>query len=278
MHRKMIKNINILDKTFDIVLHDFDELLSEIIRDKGIYSKNDLIIMKDIIKEGDIFIDIGANIGWHTFFGSTLVGNSGRVHAFEPTSLNFNLLEQGVNINKFKNITINKLAISNKICELEIVHSPNNCGDNIICDKSELDKFSFHYKNNEKVNCSTLDDYIDANNIDVKKIKLIKMDIQGSEANALEGMKKLIEKHKPYFILEFSPNHLKLCNSSSFDILSFIDKNNYILYHLREEFNLPYDQMLYRARIVEIISALEEIISRQHLVGFDIFLSPACLS
>lgn len=268
----MIKNISVLDKEFQIVLHDHEELVSDIIREKGIYSRNDLIIMKDLLKEGDIFFDIGTNIGWHTFFGSTLVGDSGKVISFEPVSDNFNLLQQGLKLNGFKNVVLNKAAISNKNCKKEICISPTNFGDNILIKKKNLYKFANHYDMSEKVECVKLDDYL--NDINIDKIKLIKIDAQGSEADALEGMKKLIQKHKPYFIIEYSPNHLKLCDSSPFDILSFVDKNNYILYHLREELNLSANEILNRPRLNELVKTTEEIILSEQLVGFDLFLVP----
>src|SRR5512144_1629305 len=41
-------------------------------------------IVKDILRPGDTFIDVGANIGWYTLFGARAVGTSGRVIAVEP--------------------------------------------------------------------------------------------------------------------------------------------------------------------------------------------------
>lgn len=65
------------------------------------------------IKEGDIVIDAGANIGMFSLLASRCVGKEGRVIAVEPQSENFNFLEENIRINGIKNIrTINKALYS----------------------------------------------------------------------------------------------------------------------------------------------------------------------
>jgi hypothetical protein len=124
----------------------------------------------------------------------------------------------------------------------------------------------------EEIACTTLDEYIEKNNIDASKIKLIKMDIQGSEPKALDGMKNLIKKYKPAIILEYSPHHIKLCDSSPFDILAFIDKNDYIPYHIREDRTLTDDAILYLPSVMDLIKATEDIFLSNVSNGFDLLL------
>lgn len=71
-----------------------------------------LILKK--LKRGMTLVDVGANVGYFTFLGSKIVGDKGRVYAFEPESLNFRLLSKSLDSNKLGNVEIRKLAVSDR--------------------------------------------------------------------------------------------------------------------------------------------------------------------
>lgn len=260
-------DITVCDKHFEFYIHRKNELLSNMIRENGIYSRNDLIIFSTFLNSGDIFIDIGANIGWHSVFGSLLVGETGRVIAFEPDSKNFKTLEANKRLNALSQLTIENIAISNFIGESELACAKNNCGDNILNTKVLRDVYDY---NIQSTNCVTLDKYI-IDNITSNKIKLIKMDIQGSEAFALEGMKTFLSQHKPIIVLEFSPIHLKMCGASPFDILAFIDRNDYIPFQIREELDILKQDILVNATVMNLVEMTEYLLTTPGW-GIDILL------
>ena len=262
----MIVPIEVCDEKFSIEIFDENETVSNIIREKIIYSINDLKQFKRFLNKGDYFIDAGANIGWHTLFGAKVVGDSGKVFSFEPNNKNFNLLESNVKLNQLSNITPIKSAVTNYTGSGELSCSNVNFGDHVVNTEflNEIEK--------ESIECITLDEYIKNNNIDASKIKLIKMDIQGSEPKALEGMKDLIKKHGPAIIMEYSPHHIKLCESSPFDILAFIDKNNYVPYHIREDRSLPDNAILNPVSVIDLINATQGIFADKISNGFDLLL------
>ena len=61
-------------------------------------------LVKRIVRNGDIVVDIGAHIGYYTLIFARLVGPKGKVFAFEPEPNNFNLLIKNIKINGYKNI------------------------------------------------------------------------------------------------------------------------------------------------------------------------------
>ena len=61
-----------------------------------IYGESDTKIVKKLIKNGDVVLDIGANIGYYTLIFAKLVGNSGKVFAFEPEPENFKILQKNI--------------------------------------------------------------------------------------------------------------------------------------------------------------------------------------
>jgi FkbM family methyltransferase len=276
----MIVPIDVCDKKFQIEIFGQEDRLSNIIREDTIYSINDLKILKKVLNTGDYFVDAGANIGWHTLFASQLVGNTGKVFSFEPVKKIFNLLVSNINLNELKNTVAINSALTDFNGHAKIICSSSNFGDNMLCytDDTEQQLHTWYrnqadeFEDTETIHSVLLDDYIKINNIDASKIKLIKMDIQGSESYALDGMKNLVKNYHPTIILEFSPRHMKMCGASPFDILAFIDKHDYIPYHIREEHNIADDMILGQPSIPDLLTAISGIFNGNTYNGFDLLL------
>lgn len=81
---------------------------------KGIREPLSTEFFKGEIKEGDICIDIGANIGYYALLESRLVGKNGKVYAIEPVPKNTNLLKRNIEINNYSNIEVFQIAIGDK--------------------------------------------------------------------------------------------------------------------------------------------------------------------
>jgi FkbM family methyltransferase len=184
------------------------------------------IIMATLIKEGDMVVDIGANQGQYTIFLSKLVGQKGKVYAFEPDPRNFLILKHRTR--KLKNVIIERSAVGNKKSKV----------------KFYLDKFlgmSTIYKDASaypitclEVDMVSLDDYFQ----DLKgDIALIKMDVQGSEPLVLDGMKNLIKKVK-VLIFEFWPLGIKAAGFEPFSLIERLISNNFKLIYIDENFNI----------------------------------------
>ena len=275
----MIVPIKVCDEEFSIEIFDHDETVSNIIREQTIYSINDLKQFKKFLNKGDYFVDAGANLGWHTLFAAKAVGDTGKVFAFEPVKKIFDLLALNIKLNHLDNSVAVHSALTNYTGSGELARSSKNFGDNMVCHGDTEQKLKNWYghedhikSDREQINCTTLDNYIKSNDIDACKIKLIKMDIQGSEPHALEGMKDLIKQCHPAIILEFSPMHMKICDTSPFDILAFMDKNDYIPYHIREQRDIPDDMILYNTSIMDLIKVTQELFTSGTYNGFDLLL------
>jgi FkbM family methyltransferase len=182
--------------------------------------------MATLIKEGDMVVDIGANQGQYTIFLSKLVGQKGKVYAFEPDPRNFLILKHRTR--KLKNVIIERSAVGNKKSKVEFY----------------LDKFlgmSTIYKDASaspitclEVDMVSLDDYFQ----DLKgDIALIKMDVQGSEPLVLDGMKNLIKKVK-VLIFEFWPLGIKAAGFEPFSLIERLISNNFKLIYIDENFNI----------------------------------------
>lgn len=149
------------------------------------------------IKKGMCVVDVGANIGFYTLLFSKLVGEKGKVFAFEPEKLNFKFLKQ--DCAEMKNIVLNNIAIGNKSCKLKLYVSRLMNVDHLTYKTKDKRKSYF-------VECVRLDDYFSKN----EKIDLIKIDTQGFEYRVLIGMKSIIKRSK---------NIMIVCEFSSYDLL-----------------------------------------------------------
>jgi FkbM family methyltransferase len=168
---------------------------------REIYEPFETALFKKELKAGQTVLDIGANIGYYTLIAAKLVGTRGKVYAFEPDPDNFALLKKNVEYNCYSNVVLVNSAVSDKNQTARLFINKANKGDHRLYDSKDG-------RPSIAVKTIKLDDFF--KKLD-KKIHFIKMDIQGSEARALNGMKGLIRKNRALsLVTEFSPGSLKL--------------------------------------------------------------------
>ena len=99
-----------------LFLHSKEDcpFLSRVLMGGRLFEPFETHLLRREIRPGDVVLDIGANIGYYTIQFAHLVGARGKVVAFEPDSVNFNLLEQSVKANRLSNIELVNAAISNR--------------------------------------------------------------------------------------------------------------------------------------------------------------------
>lgn len=187
------------------------------------YKRHYFDLLEQAIKRGGSVVDIGAKIGLYTIALATLVGEHGRVFAFEPTLESFELLEKNKKINQLNNIVIEQKAVTDKVGQ-ELLQVHDHVGKNRI--------------NNDygtiPVNCITLDSYFA--NYD-KEISFIKIDAEGSEPRILSGMQNLLRNNKNMTILlEYNPKLIQFYGHRPEKLLEKLSEHGFSL------FDLEYDQ------------------------------------
>lgn len=234
----MISQYNLLGRQFEFEVHDQDELTSNIIKKYGCNIDMEAVYAYNyLLRKGDYFLDIGANMGWQTVFASHAVGDTGRVYAFEPDDRNFQLLENNIRRNNLNNVSAVKQALAEDEYVGELYNSNQNFGNHMLNPKYLNTKVhDQHYS----VSVTTIDNFLEKADIDLSKITLVKIDVEGSEPRVLSGGRKFFSQHNPSIILEYSPSQIKQCGNSVFDIFSFIDQHNYSLYQIEKiDINRP---------------------------------------
>lgn len=151
---------------------------------------------KELLTEGDVIIDIGANWGLHTLYTSTLVGKTGKVVSVEPFLPAFVELEWHIAKNNCKNVVALNFAVGEFDGEIKIF-SKDNSSQGVVFDcvnkKETMEGESF-------VEQKKLDTIVQE--LKLKKIDLIKVDVEGAEHHVLEGGKQAVDKFRPCFIID----------------------------------------------------------------------------
>ena len=191
----------------------------------GIFEPFETELVKKMIKKNDIVLDIGANIGYYTLIFAKLVGEEGKVFAFEPDPTNFALLKKNVEINGYKNVIMVQKAISNKTGKAKLYLSEYGTEHRIY---NSYDNCQFL-----EVEVTQLDDYFKNYN---ETINFIKIDIEGAEGGAIQGMVALLKKNKNVKIMtEFWPAGLKRSGIDASEYLKIFVKHGFKLYNINEQ-------------------------------------------
>lgn len=190
----------------------------------------------------DIYVlDIGSNIGWHSF----VLGKFGyNIISFETSKMNNYILNKNFCLNKDLNIILTKKGLysEEKICSSYV--SKNNIGDEIIfCEKNET--IPENFIKDGKTYLTVLDKYVQF--LSKNNLALIKIDIEGNEGKAFEGGIKLLNKyHVPFIFLEFSKDSLKLHKTDPRKFLELFENNGYKFkqYNFFDEHTITIDEIL----------------------------------
>lgn len=191
----------------------------------GVYEKFEGDFLMGLIKDGDVIVDVGANIGYYTLQFARKVGPKGHVFAFEPDPENFATLSKNIKLNGYQNVTLVQKAVSDKTQKLKLYYSEDHKGDHRTY-ASEDNRRSF------EIEAISLDDYFATN---PTSINLIKMDIQGFEYYALKGMVSVFANH-PNLILasEFWPYGLKQAGADPKALLELLISSGFKVSELSE--------------------------------------------
>jgi len=168
-----------------------DKSIASAILTNGFYEKETLDEIRNNLFNGAVFIDGGANIGFYSILVSKIVGPRGKVICFEPTDSSYVYLIKNIKINRRKNVIVEKKAISDKDKNVFLKINKNSEENSIV----KVPKIRIkNRKDIIKIQSITLDSY--CKNKKLKKIDLIKLDIEGQELEAIKGSKNIIKNNK----------------------------------------------------------------------------------
>jgi FkbM family methyltransferase len=132
------------------------------------------------LREGDVYLDIGANIGYFSLLASRCVGNSGEVISVEADPVTFTGLMKNLELNGCRNVSARNIAATETACKIGITRGdPYNSGCNAITVGTGA----------ENVEGLPFRDIVGE---DIGRVRFIKIDIEGSEAPILSAILEVL--------------------------------------------------------------------------------------
>ena len=178
------------------------------------------------LSPGSVFYDVGAHIGIVSMFGARLVGKSGRVFAFEADPDNAARIKENVRCNNLDQVTVVPRAVWSSTGRLSFgrasAHSSRNQGA-VATDSAATGEEIV------EVEGVCLDEF----STDQRMPTLIKIDVEGSEAEVLRGSERLVAQARPVLICEV--HHARAVE----DVTQWLQSRGYVFEWLEDPPKLP---------------------------------------
>jgi FkbM family methyltransferase len=194
----------------------------------GEYESETSQLIQRLLGPGQTMIDVGANIGYFAIVGARAVGSQGRVVAFEPVTGVREQLVRNLQLNGLANVTIRDEALSARSGTAVFFTGPQD--DTGLASLRPLAASA-----QVRVAQARLDDLWDAR----QPIALIKIDVEGAELAALEGMAECLSRHSPDLIVEMTDEYLRALGASAASLLAFLAEKGYSMYRIDHHALVP---------------------------------------
>lgn len=195
--------------------------------------EKEMELLPFFVKEGDTVFDIGANYAYYTERFSRLVGKTGKVFSFEPIPFTYSVCKMIVDKLDLKNVRLFQLGVGKNEEKLtfsvpKLAFGGISAGQAHISGRKHeaTEKANYYnFQKEEQVVCKVIaiDNFIKE---DISPLSFVKIDIEGAEYYALQGMENIIIKEQPVIMIEVQPYFL---NGFGIDQAGFKDYIRYTL-------------------------------------------------
>jgi FkbM family methyltransferase len=206
---------------------DLEQYIDRHIYFLGLYEPVELYLITRLLEPDATVVDGGANIGLYSLMMSTVVGETGSVHAFEPVPGTHAKLVENVGRNRLTNVTVTQAGLSDRTGIVTLGLEQEN-GDN-------TGAFGIgHRKSESSVDISTMpfDEYAAAHSLE--SVDFVKLDVEGSELRALHGMRGVLGRDEPTLLVEVCRETARRAGFSPDDILDMLGPLGYRAFVIRE--------------------------------------------
>lgn len=191
----------------------------------GCYEPHVMRALRAVLRPGDVFADIGAHIGYHSYFAAGLVGPLGAVYAFEPDPDVFERLRR--NLESFPAAHALNVALFEQDTEAAFERSavPGESGWGTLTTVRDTQRGQ-----RITVPCRSLDSWSSSQNL--SRLRLIKLDAEGSEPRVILGARRVLQQFRPVLVLELNGILLRQAGSSAIALQELLRLQRYTIYRI----------------------------------------------
>lgn len=165
--------------------------------------------MGTLLQAGEVFIDVGAHIGWFTTLAASRVGPTGQVIACEPYPSNAAVLRANVDLNHAGNVRVVEVALGSQEGTLSLASVEGESGG--------VTALEWAHEGRAEVPMTTLD----AIAADVQDIALVKLDVEGWEPRVLRGAVESLARAR-HVLIEINGPSLRAGGSSPAEVFDLL--------------------------------------------------------
>lgn len=182
-----------------------------------------------VLRPGDEFVDVGANVGFFSLLAARLVGSTGRVVAIEALPANVAALEANARRNRLDQISCVPVAASDQVGQAVLVVADHPGGAALEAAGAPPDA-----SGRLTVETVTIDDLVERGVI--RSPRLVKIDVEGAEAAVLAGMATTLRRQRPVVIVELDgADDAKLATRRA-DVLPLLEDAGYQVEQLPDSY------------------------------------------
>jgi len=190
--------------------------------DFGAYDMEETRFLLDVVKENDVVLDIGANLGWYTLNWSKKLKDV-KVFSFEPIPHIYDKFVQNLTLNGLQIKNAFNFGLSNVNSEVDFFFDTERCGASSMVNLRDRTS-----PTNVKCQVKRLDDVFPS--LEVDKLDFIKCDVEGAEKLVFEGGIETITKYKPVIFSEMLRKWSKKFDYHPNDIIKLLSAIGYGCY------------------------------------------------
>jgi FkbM family methyltransferase len=201
------------------------------------YVEPELIGLREVVRPGDVCVDIGAALGLYTVSLSRLVGPQGTVHSIEPLVFAHPALSFLLRPREAGNVVRHSVALGvsegRDVMSVPVRHGTPVTGRSFLTAGADglgsNAEFTDHVE--VLVRTDTLDRFCAANAID--RLDFVKADVEGAELRVLQGGSDTIERLRPKLLLEVEERHVRRFGYRAGDVQDWLADRGYRMHAWR---------------------------------------------
>ncbi|TAK71677.1 MAG: FkbM family methyltransferase [Betaproteobacteria bacterium] len=170
---------------------------------KGNFESLERNFVEAYLKPGMRVVNVGANVGLYVVMASTLVGHEGEVHAFEPSATTYARLIRNLELNRCRNVSANRAALSSASGKLFLRADPMHPSYDGHRFVERIEAVDHPLDSDELVEALTLDDYFGSlRPRELSTVELMIVDVEGAELAVLQGARAILAQKELTLLLE----------------------------------------------------------------------------
>jgi FkbM family methyltransferase len=192
---------------------DLNEMIDSTLYFEGVWERRATFTIATLLRPGMTVLDVGANMGYFTLTFAKLVGETGKVVAFEPTAWAVAKLRRNIDLNRFANIEVEKMALSDAPANREITASERAF-------KASWTFSGDQRPGTERVRFLPLDTFVRETGL--AAVDFVKIDVDGNEYRVILGARETLRTHRPIMLLEIGRMTMDVVEDRPEDLVALL--------------------------------------------------------